>query len=66
MTANIGRMDQIVRGLLGTACILAAGLGVVHGALQAVLVAAGCVGVFTASAGFCPVYHIIGRPTQRA
>ncbi|HSJ08159.1 MAG TPA: DUF2892 domain-containing protein [Longimicrobiales bacterium] len=66
MTANIGQADQVVRGLLGTACIIAAGLGVVDGALQAVLVAIGCIGVFTASAAFCPVYHLIGRTTLRA
>jgi hypothetical protein len=66
MSANIGQADQVVRGLLGTACILAAGFGVMHGAVQAVLVAAGCIGVFTASAGFCPVYHVIGRTTLRA
>lgn len=65
MKSNIGQTEQIVRGVLGAALILIAGLGVTDGAWHALAVFFGGFGVFTASAGFCPLYRVAGRSTLR-
>lgn len=65
MKANIGQADQMVRGVLGAALILVAGLGVLDGAWQAIALVFGSIGVFTASAGFCPLYRVLHRSTLR-
>jgi hypothetical protein len=66
MKGNIGRTDQLVRGLIGTALILLAGAGIVTGALQVIVVVAGSIAIVTATAGFCPLYRITGVTTYQA
>jgi hypothetical protein len=65
MPLNIGRADQIVRGILGASLILLAGLGAVDGIARALVVTIGSIAVFTASAGFCPIYRLLGRTACR-
>lgn len=66
MKANIGQAEQIVRGVFGAALILIAGLGVLDGAWQGFAIVFGSMGVFTASAGFCPLYRVLRRTSLRA
>jgi hypothetical protein len=68
MRMNIGQADQIARGIVGAGLIMVAGLGALHGVWQALAVTLGSIGVFTASAGFCPLYHLLGlgRPQRRS
>jgi hypothetical protein len=66
MKGCIGQTDQIIRGIFGTALIMIAGLGAVHGPWQALLLVLGALGVFTAAAGFCPLYRLLGTTTYRA
>jgi hypothetical protein len=61
MELNIGRADQLVRGILGAGLILLTGLGMVGGTARVIAVAIGSIAVFTASAGFCPIYRLLGR-----
>jgi hypothetical protein len=61
----MGQADQIARGIIGAGLIILIGLGAVGGGWKVLAVAAGCIGVFTASAGFCPVYRILGITTQQ-
>jgi hypothetical protein len=65
LNLNLGRADQIVRGIGGAGCVLVAGLGGVDGIWKAVAVTIGSVAVFTASAGFCPLYQLLGVDTKR-
>jgi hypothetical protein len=66
MQLNIGPAEQIVRGIVGAGLIVTAGLGALDGAWQALAVTLGSIGVFTASAGFCPIYRALGlgRPQR--
>jgi hypothetical protein len=63
--SNMGQADQIARGIIGAGLIILIGLGAVGGGWKVLAVAAGCIGVFTASAGFCPIYRILGITTQQ-
>jgi hypothetical protein len=60
MRMNLSQADQIVRGIVGAGLIMVAGVGALDGVWQALAVTLGSVGVFTASAGFCPLYHLLG------
>jgi hypothetical protein len=60
MRMNLSQADQIARGIIGAGLIMIAGLGALDGVWQALAVTLGSVGVFTASAGFCPFYHLLG------
>lgn len=64
MRSNIGQADQIVRGIVGAGLIIVTGLGALDGAWRVVAVVAGCIGVFTASAAFCPLYRLFGITTE--
>jgi hypothetical protein len=66
MRGNIGQADQIVRGVTGAMLILLVAVGALTGALKVLAVMAGAVGVFTAAAGFCPFYRLVGLTTHRA
>jgi hypothetical protein len=59
----MGQADQIARGIIGAGLIILIGLGAVGGGWKVLAVTAGCIGVFTASAGFCPVYRMLGITT---
>jgi hypothetical protein len=66
MQINLGQAEQIVRGVVGAGLILMTGAGAIVGLWKVAAVAMGAIGVFTASAGHCPVYRILGlgRPEQ--
>jgi hypothetical protein len=66
MQLNMGRADQVMRGVFGASLILLAGLGAVDGAAKAVVVVVGSIAVFTASAGYCPLYRLLGRTSYRS
>lgn len=71
MQINLGQAEQIVRGVVGAGLIVVTGLGAVVGVWKIVAVVLGSVGVFTASAGYCPVYRALGlgrreRPRRHA
>jgi hypothetical protein len=66
MRMNLSQADQLVRGIVGAGLIMVAGLGTLHGVWQALAVTLGSVGVFTASAGFCPLYHLLGLGRSQA
>ncbi|HUF50705.1 MAG TPA: DUF2892 domain-containing protein [Longimicrobiales bacterium] len=61
MTLNVGRADQVARGIIGTALILLAGVGALAGAWRVAALVVGAIAVFTAAAGFCPIYRALGR-----
>ncbi|HSJ25148.1 MAG TPA: DUF2892 domain-containing protein [Longimicrobiales bacterium] len=68
---NLGQSEQIVRGVVGAGLIVVTGLGAVVGVWKIAAVILGSVGVFTASAGFCPLYRALGlgrreRPHRHA
>jgi hypothetical protein len=52
---NMGKIDRIIRGILGVAAILVA-LFVMDGAWQIVVIVVGGILVGTALSGFCPLY----------
>lgn len=56
---NIGRPDQIARAIIGAGLIVAAGLGAFDGVWKVLAVALGSIAVFTASAGYCPLYRLL-------
>jgi hypothetical protein len=64
MRSNIGQADQIVRGIVGAGLIILTGLGAIGGVWKVLAVVAGSIGVFTASAAYCPLYHLVGIRTQ--
>jgi hypothetical protein len=66
MKGNIGQYDQAVRALVGALLILLTGLGAVAGAAKVLALVAGSVAVFTAAAGVCPLYRLVGLSTYRA
>jgi hypothetical protein len=63
MKANIGHTDQVVRGAVGAALTILAGIGAVNGALQILTLTVGSLAVFTAAAAFCPFYRLL-RPSR--
>jgi uncharacterized membrane protein len=52
---NMGKIDRIIRGIIGTALIIVA-LFTLDGAWQIVLIVLGGILVGTALSGFCPLY----------
>lgn len=66
MKGNIGRTDQLIRGVLGTALILLAGAGIMTGALKVLAVFVGSIAIVTAAAGVCPLYRVAGVSTYQA
>ncbi len=52
---NMGKLDRIIRGIIGVALIVVA-LFVLDGAWQIVLLGLGGIMVGTALSGFCPLY----------
>jgi hypothetical protein len=69
MQSNLSQAEQIVRGIIGAGLIIATGLGALAGGWKVLAVALGCIGVFTASAAFCPLYRALGlgaTPASRA
>jgi hypothetical protein len=60
MQINLGQAEQIVRGVVGAGLILMTGLGALHGVWQVLAVVVGSIGVFTASAAYCPLYQALG------
>jgi uncharacterized membrane protein len=52
---NMGKLDRIIRGIIGVALILVALLAM-DGAWQIVLIVLGGILVGTALSGFCPLY----------
>jgi hypothetical protein len=62
---NVGRADQVARAVIGAALILVAALGLFDGAWKVVGVTFGSIGVFTASAAFCPFYRLLQVRTSR-
>lgn len=66
MQINLGQSEQIVRGVVGAGLILVTGLGALDGWWKVLAVVVGAVGVFTASAGYCPLYQALGlNPSQQ-
>jgi uncharacterized membrane protein len=66
MQTNEGRIDRIVRAVVGVALIagaLAVGIGSVGGII---LVVVGGVLAVTAATGFCPLYRVLGLSTASA
>jgi hypothetical protein len=59
MQVNLSQAEQIVRGVVGAGLILMTGLGAIDGAWKVAAVVIGSIGVFTASAGFCPLYRAL-------
>ena len=55
MTCNVGKIDRIIRGVVGVAAI---GFGVMNGNIIADVV--GAVLLFTAIIGWCPPYALLG------
>jgi hypothetical protein len=60
MRINLGSTEQIVRAIVGAGLIIMTGLGAITGLWKVLAVVLGCVGVFTASSGFCPLYRVLG------
>lgn len=58
MTCNIGKIERIIRALIGTAAI---GWGVMNGNIIADIV--GAVLLLTAVIGWCPPYALLGINT---
>jgi len=52
---NMGKINRIIRGIIGTALIIVA-LFTLDGAWQIVLIVLGGILVGTALIGFCPLY----------
>ena len=52
---NMGKLDRIIRGIIGVALIVVA-LFVLDGVWQIVLIVLGGIMVGTALSGFCPLY----------
>jgi hypothetical protein len=63
--SNIGQAEQIVRGIVGAGLIILTGLGAIDGAWKIAAVVIGGIGVFTASAAFCPLYRLLHLDEQR-
>ncbi|CAN5773449.1 hypothetical protein BH23GEM9_BH23GEM9_37530 [soil metagenome] len=63
MKSNVGQADQIVRGITGAGMIIVTGLGALDGVWKIIAVVVGGIGVFTASAAFCPFYQFLGLNT---
>jgi hypothetical protein len=64
MKTNIGQADQIVRGIVGAGLIILTGLAALDGVWKVIAVVVGSIGVVTASAAFCPLYHVLGLQTR--
>ena len=58
MTCNIGKIDRIIRGVVGAGALI---VGVMNGSIIAGAV--GGVLVFTAIIGWCPPYALLGLNT---
>jgi hypothetical protein len=58
MTCNVGKIDRIVRGIIGAAALA---WGVMNGNIIADVV--GAVLLFTAIIGWCPPYALLGINT---
>jgi hypothetical protein len=65
LSMNVGRADQVVRGVVGTVLVLSAGIGVLDGGWKVLAMLVGGIFVFTASAGFCPLYRVFGLTSCR-
>ena len=55
MTCNIGKIDRIIRGVVGTTVLA---LGIMHGNVITDVI--GGVLLFTAIIGWCPPYALLG------
>ncbi|UMY64508.1 MULTISPECIES: DUF2892 domain-containing protein [unclassified Flavobacterium] len=66
MKANVGRIDRVIRVLLGLALLLA---GVFDwfddGIVSTIGVVVGVILLVTAAVGFCPLYRFLGVRTTR-
>jgi hypothetical protein len=58
MTCNVGKIDRIIRGVVGAAAVA---YGVMNGNIIAEVV--GAVLLFTAIIGWCPQYALLGLHT---
>lgn len=61
MTANVGNIDRAIRFVVG--CALLAYLFLGAGPLSWIAGLAGIVLLFTALAGWCPAYRVLGMST---
>jgi hypothetical protein len=62
MTTNIGRIDRIIRLILGVA-LIALALGYIPGITQQFWAWIGLIPLATAFVGTCPAYSILGTTT---
>lgn len=62
MVANIGKIDRILRILVGIV-LLIAGLTTLTGGLQILAIIVGVVMLATAGMRFCPAYRLFGIKT---
>jgi hypothetical protein len=62
---NVGRTDQIARGVIGAGLVVVAALGAFDGAWKVLGMVVGSIAVFTASAAFCPLYRLLDLRSSR-
>lgn len=61
---NVGKLDKVIRGVIGVAAAAFAYFGVeAGGTLGIVLYVVAAIMIVTAAVGFCPLYRIIGVNT---
>lgn len=61
---NVGKMDKVIRGMIGVAAAAFAFFGVeAGGTLGIILYVVAAIMIVTAAIGFCPLYKIIGVST---
>lgn len=63
MTKNEGKMDQMIRLILGVVLLGLAFFGGLSGALYWIALVVGVVMLVTSVTGFCPLYRVFGINT---
>jgi uncharacterized membrane protein len=64
MGTNLGRLDRVIRGVVGVA-LIAVGVFMVKGAVGVLLGLVGAVLIFSATVGFCHVYKVLHIRTSK-
>ncbi|MEV8468428.1 DUF2892 domain-containing protein [Fluviibacterium sp. DFM31] len=63
MTANVGKIDRILRAVIGVILLLVALTGAVSGGLFWLALVVGAVMLATSAMKFCPAYRLLGKST---
>ncbi|WP_193142310.1 MULTISPECIES: YgaP family membrane protein [unclassified Meridianimarinicoccus] len=63
MTANVGKIDRILRAVIGVILLFVALSGTVSGGLFWLVLVVGAVMLATSAMKFCPAYRLLGKNT---